>query len=480
MVNSPLPEETAAHGFFKKAVIKKTRSGRDSAFKEELRQKVLDRYINITTKNMSPTQTFLKRFMLLGGAVIVAATIFVVGSLFISEKIINKNLGLEIAFAEGTVEYQRDGKWTTANLDTKLQQGDVIRVAQNSKAIVNLDDGSAIRLNSDSEIILTSLDPRNIVVTNTRGEIYARVSKSETREFIVSANGVSYKAMGTAYRVTENSSKKGVEVFANKVNVIDQGKEIVVDEGKKYYLVDTKAPTTEKIVQPIVKEEDLKNDTFVDWNKTVDESSKEYKEDLGIFADTTAPELTVTEPQNNSKTTNWTAKISGKTEKEAYVWINGVKVENNEGQFSKEFDLKLGTNNFVVKALDKAGNMAKVELTVTRESPPPPVTPAPTKPPTNACTGFKLCIKSTGATSVAWTVSNLDTPNGFKVVWSKNSGPTYPTRSGDKYHYDSNESARNFSGLSAFKGEGYYYVRVCRYTGGGCDNYSNQIKVYLK
>ena len=24
---------------------------------------------------------------------------------------------------------------------------------------------------------------------------------------------------------------------------------------------------------------------------------------------------------------------------------------------------------------------------------------------------------------------------GFKVVWSLNSGPTYPTRSGDKYHY---------------------------------------------
>ena len=49
---------------------------------------------------------------------------------------------------------------------------------------------------------------------------------------------------------------------------------------------------------------------------------------------------------------------------------------------------------------------------------------------------------------------------GFKIVWSKSEGPTYPLRGGDKYHYYS-EPERNYDTLEAFDGEGKYYVRVC-------------------
>ena len=67
---------------------------------------------------------------------------------------------------------------------------------------------------------------------------------------------------------------------------------------------------------------------------------------------------------------------------------------------------------------------------------------------------------------------------GFKVVWSKNQNPTYPTRNGDKYHYHSNPNKRNDK-LEAFDGEGTYFVRVCEYLGGKCGIYSNQIKLEL-
>lgn len=68
--------------------------------------------------------------------------------------------------------------------------------------------------------------------------------------------------------------------------------------------------------------------------------------------------------------------------------------------------------------------------------------------------------------------------SGYKVVWSMNEGPTYPTRTGDKYKYHSDPSTTS-SSVYAFDGEGVYYVRVCEYLGGECGVYSNQIQLEL-
>lgn len=88
-----------------------------------------------------------------------------------------------------------------------------------------------------------------------------------------------------------------------------------------------------------------------------------------------------------------------------------------------------------------------------------------------------LTLSSTGGAHVKWTVNGYSA-QGFKVVWSKNAGPTYPTRSGDKYHYYSDPDRRTDT-LTAFDGSGQYYVRVCEYLGGKCGVYSNQITVDL-
>ena len=80
-------------------------------------------------------------------------------------------------------------------------------------------------------------------------------------------------------------------------------------------------------------------------------------------------------------------------------------------------------------------------------------------------------------TTVNWE-SKIDAENGYKLVWSKNSKPEYPTRSGDKYAYYSDPDTDEGE-IDAFKGSGTYHVRVCEYLGGKCGTYSNQIKVDL-
>ena len=67
---------------------------------------------------------------------------------------------------------------------------------------------------------------------------------------------------------------------------------------------------------------------------------------------------------------------------------------------------------------------------------------------------------------------------GFKIVWSKNPNPTYPTRDNDKYFYASDTGSSSAT-LDAFNGAGTYYARVCEYLGGSCGVYSNEITVSL-
>lgn len=88
----------------------------------------------------------------------------------------------------------------------------------------------------------------------------------------------------------------------------------------------------------------------------------------------------------------------------------------------------------------------------------------------------KIALSGSGK-FVSWKTDGYS-KDGFKIVWSKNTGPTYPTRDGDKYIYLSDPNSVS-THLEAFNGEGEYNVRVCEYLGGKCGTYSNEINVVL-
>lgn len=88
---------------------------------------------------------------------------------------------------------------------------------------------------------------------------------------------------------------------------------------------------------------------------------------------------------------------------------------------------------------------------------------------------IELYVK--GENTVKWATDGYSS-NGYKVVWSKNSNPTYPLREGDKYLYYSDPNYY-YTALTAFSGSGKYYVRVCEYLGGRCGVYSNEVSLEL-
>lgn len=94
----------------------------------------------------------------------------------------------------------------------------------------------------------------------------------------------------------------------------------------------------------------------------------------------------------------------------------------------------------------------------------------------NSASVSAITVASDGS-KVKWSAVGYS-KSGFKVVWSKNPNPTYPTRDSDKYVYLSDPMANN-TVLEAFNGTGVYYVRVCEYLGNSCGVYSNEITVSL-
>jgi len=83
---------------------------------------------------------------------------------------------------------------------------------------VNLPDGSVVRLRPSSAIAV-SLDRHGRHIQLLRGEAHFTVAKDAARPFVVEANGVGVRAVGTAFSVTTAAGSVEVLVTEGKVGV---------------------------------------------------------------------------------------------------------------------------------------------------------------------------------------------------------------------------------------------------------------------
>jgi len=313
-------------------------------------------------------------------------------------------LKAELVFSNGDV-LKKDGEhWITLNKEDVLEAGDRVRTAKDARASFLLDDGSVFRLEGESEILLTELTSADIHLALESGSVYNRVVEDDDRVYQVEHAGTIAKALGTSFYVSGNEEETILYVVDSEVEFSNGDKKEKVEEGKKL------AFSKEK--QEFVEKELGEKSDFESWNEKEDSYLEESAE-----------------PVVNEKEDETPAEESVST--------------------------------------DVAPDKEIVEPT-------PEPTPAP-KPVYEAPKGISAWMSGT---KVVWK-SSIALPKGVKVVWSKNSLPTYPTRSGDKYKYLSSSSLEGSQYLTAFAGTGTYYVRVCEYLGGSCGTYSNQTSVYL-
>ncbi|MCK9327919.1 MAG: FecR family protein [Bacteroidales bacterium] len=412
--------------------------------------------------------------------------------------------GANLSYVEGEVEFKESGKeWEIAKSNQNLLENFIIRVNNKGRAIITLDDGSAIRLSANSSVTLTSLDPNNIVITNNNGEIYTRVVKLE-REFKVIADDKSYISLGTAYKTINQEKLKGVEVYQSQVKIPDEVKsETLVAEGYRYYSLNETDKSLEKTVSQIPLDQ-LSNDAFALWNKEQDESNDAFKEKMGVLSNVSKKETAseATQPTTTTPAQNTTAKITlSATANDTGVkltWTtsnlnsgNGYKiVKNKEGNpvypgSDYKYINNVSQKNYIWSITDgktyhfrvceylSSGKCGTYSNDVTATAPNKDNSSKDAI--SSSVDSISLSAESNG--NVSWSVNGTSV-KGFKMVWSKNSSPTYPTRDGDKYHYYSD--ATTMSGqIDNFSGDGTYYVRVCEYLGGKCGVYSNEVQIEM-
>ncbi|MCR4276770.1 MAG: Ig-like domain-containing protein, partial [Candidatus Roizmanbacteria bacterium] len=85
-----------------------------------------------------------------------------------------------------------------------------------------------------------------------------------------------------------------------------------------------------------------------------------------VFYKSEKPKLEITEPSDNSTTSNQEIKIKGSTDKETYIHINDIPVVvDAKGNFETTVRLKDGDNQITAKAQDIAGNEETKMIKVT-------------------------------------------------------------------------------------------------------------------
>ncbi len=117
-----------------------------------------------------------------------------------------------LVLKENVVEIKKtDGSWEALEKGSTIEQKDVIRTGQNSKAVVNLDDGSSIRLDQESEVSFSAITDGAISLDQQKGYIFHRVNKGKLVYTVRSLDTV-VTALGTSFSVNTIADQQKTEV----------------------------------------------------------------------------------------------------------------------------------------------------------------------------------------------------------------------------------------------------------------------------
>ena len=248
----------------------------------------------------------------------------------------------KLVYQEGTVEVKKggEGEWEKVENDAKLKKLDEIRTLEGSKAIISFDDGSLVRLNEFSRIILSAESDKTIVI-QTDGSSYHRVATTEDKTYEVQLSGIDgmqedskITAQGTAFWVEKiGATELSIGVLESKVVYTQASAETGLDEGQKMLInyQENKTETKE------VSLEDLQED-FISWNIEQDQ-----KKELAISSyvrlklasapeESEAMEETTEEEDSEENTSEETGLVlTGEASSSGVVlkWnLNGVEAPN--------------------------------------------------------------------------------------------------------------------------------------------------------
>lgn len=401
---------------------------------------------------------------------------------------ISQNLLLNLSLVEGDVQMAiKKEDYITALKNTILHQGDKIKTGANSRAILNLENGSIIRLGENTEIILQNTEDKNFLIEELKGRVYYSLSAGVN--YRVKALDVLITALGTKFEVINNTDLKYLAILAFensvKVEVTDKDNNFIIgsrlDINEKA-LVDLKLSKNEMLRIETFASKNLEKQPWYKWNFDLDKGLTDVimKEEPKFQEISSSLQLSAT-LKEESVSLSWSAYDG--TDFKSYQVIRSesninpkypddstIKTSDDINLNSYLDDKVLSDKNYyyrvcVVKTNGNVacGNVASIELKPTEKDETPP-----------QASSLSINISETGVV-LAWTKNQEEDFKQYVILRSLfNISPTYPadkiaTRQIGQENYLDKEV--NITSVGA------YYYKVCSFDSAGNYNCSNSAAI---
>jgi len=139
----------------------------------------------------------------------------------------------------------------------EVTQGQFIRTAANSHAIVRLFDGSKVEMNQRAELAV-SADRRNTTIHLDQGSIIVQAAHRQTGHLYVSAPDCNVAVTGTVFSVNSGTKGSRVSVIEGEVHVKHAGMESILHSGDQ--VATTQSVGTVPVSQEISWSSDLNHE----------------------------------------------------------------------------------------------------------------------------------------------------------------------------------------------------------------------------
>ncbi len=396
----------------------------------------------------------------------------------------------EIALAEGNVQYQSDSSWVAVTSGQSVKQGTAIKTGPDARAVINLDDGSAVRLDQSSEITLTALNNSTITITQISGRAYHRVEPGQVT-YQVNTPQATTTALGTIFSTSSNQSTDTVHVLESKVRVKPKAmlkdldnNQVEVATGKQAFI----NPTELKVDS--IDQDSLKDDFYL-WNSALDKgqpmpsatpkpTSTPQPTKTIAPASSQAAAITLTGSVGPGKATlKWKLHgtsapqgfkiIKSHTDNPAFGKDEAVYVSDSQATSYTWANLDNKATNFRIGIYNGSGiSLYSNTINITPQA----------KPSSVSYSGnISLGAPVREATKVIlnWTATNQDQVGGWKVVYSTSPNPTYPEHTAN--YASPSDRSTTFKDLPS----GTYYFRVGAWIDSKVTNsaYSNQVQITI-
>jgi ferric-dicitrate binding protein FerR (iron transport regulator) len=190
----------------------------------------------------------------------------------------------KITFLSGQVEVDSGKGWQKANLGAMLNESDKIRTGSRGTVLINLKSGAALKMKSDSLVVLSQVGNATTVDVET-GALFSKVGKrSNGQSFRIRAQTMVAAVRGTEFYFAYGKVKKGKAdlwlcVNEGQVNVTDSAtkSDVNVNAGEGIII-----PTDKQIPKPKAYAWTKK----LNWNMDASQGPVEDNTDLkGAYKD---------------------------------------------------------------------------------------------------------------------------------------------------------------------------------------------------